>query len=246
MRLQVLISTYGRAGIERTAALRLPEVKEAGYLVGWQRGGDRGPVPQELIRLDMIVVESETRGLAVNRNMLLRRAEAPLLKISDDDVELTAGELRDLVQAFDNNPDADILLSRYRSSEGDKPYPRHSFLLQDAPKGYWPSSIEINIRKDRVGLLFDTRFGLNSGHYICGEDDAYIADALRSGLIIRYVPVTVGAHDGLSTGRRLSPLDRRFLLTKAAILRRLHPYSWPLRLGVHILRSLTTSRRKTP
>ena len=116
MRLQVLISTYGRAGIERIAALRLPEVKETGYLVGWQRGGDRGPVPQELIRPDMIVVESETRGLAVNRNMLLRRAEAPLLKISDDDVELTAGELRDLVQAFDNNPDADILLSRYRSS----------------------------------------------------------------------------------------------------------------------------------
>ena len=75
MRLQVLISTYGRAGIDRTAALRLPEVKEAGYLVGWQRGGDNGPVPQALIRPDMIVVESDTRGLAANRNMLLRRAE---------------------------------------------------------------------------------------------------------------------------------------------------------------------------
>ena len=237
----MLISTYGRAGIDRTAALRLPEVKEAGYLVGWQRGGDNGPVPQALIRPDMIVVESDTRGLAANRNMLLRRAEAPLLKISDDDVEL-----RDLIQAFDDNPDADILLSRYRSSAGDRPYPPHSFLLQDAPKGYWPASIEINIRKDRVPLLFDTRFGLNSGHYICGEDDAYIVDALRSGLIIRYVPVTVGTHHGLSTGQRLSPLDRRFLLTKAAILRRLHPYSWPLRLGAHIFRSLTTSRRKTP
>ena len=72
----MLISTYGRAGIDRTAALRLPEVKEAGYLVGWQRGGDNGPVPQALIRPDMIVVESDTRGLAANRNMLLRRAPA--------------------------------------------------------------------------------------------------------------------------------------------------------------------------
>ena len=76
MRLQVLISTYGRAGIDRTAALRLPEVKEAGYLVGWQRGGDNGPVPQALIRPDMIVVESDTRGLAANRNMLLIRRQS--------------------------------------------------------------------------------------------------------------------------------------------------------------------------
>lgn len=245
MRLQVLIAAFGRDGIERAEALRLPAVDEVGYLIGWQRDGDTRPVPAGLKRHDITVIESDTRGVAVNRNILLRHAEAPLLKFSDDDVELTAAELCGLISAFDSHPEADILLTRYRSPWRETPVPRHSFLMHDAPKGYWPSAVEINIRKDRVPLLFDTRFGPNSGHYICGEDDAYIVDAIRRGLTIRYVPLFVGMHPGQSTGQRLHPLDRRFLLTKAAILRRLYSLSWPLRFGAHILRSVTTSHRRT-
>lgn len=228
----------------RAAGLDLPETDGVGYLIGWQRAGCGMDIPPQLRRPDIDVIATDTIGVAANRNILLDHASAPYLKFSDDDVTLTAQDLTDLIKAFDDYPDADILLTRFRSPTRTPSAPASTFVIQDAPRGYWPTAIEINIRRSKVALRFDTRFGPNSSHYPYGEDDTYIVDAIRSGLTVRYVPVMVGRHEHPSTGERLHPLDRSFLTTKAAVLRRLHPRSWPLRLGAHIVRSLPVLFKK--
>lgn len=236
--LQVLIAAYGRDGIIRAASLDLPATDGVGYIIGWQRAGCVMDIPPQLRRPDIDVIATDTIGLAANRNILLDHASAPYLKFSDDDVTLTEQDLTDLIKAFDNYPDADILLTRFGSPTRTPSAPANTFVIQDAPRGYWPSAIEINIRRSKVALRFDTRFGLNSSRYPYGEDDIYIVDAIRSGLTVRYVPVMVGRHEHLSSGERIHPLDRKFLATKTAVLRRLHPFSWPLHIMAHIIRSL--------
>ena len=72
-------------------------------------------IPPQLRRPDIDVIATDTIGLAANRNILLDHASAPYLKFSDDDVTLTAQDLTDLIKAFDNYPDADILLTRFGS-----------------------------------------------------------------------------------------------------------------------------------
>ena len=100
--LQVMICTYGRDGLRRIASSQHPEVEGIEYLVSVQHDPDDDiyPIPKELDRVDFRLFPTPTRGLSVNRNMALSLASAPILLISDDDVEYTKNGLRSVIDAF--------------------------------------------------------------------------------------------------------------------------------------------------
>lgn len=243
MQLQVLICTFGRNGIERVASGKHPEVPGVQYLVSWQacEGLD---VPEALMRRDFVIHRTATTGLSKNRNDALAHATAPLLLISDDDVDYTAEGLTGVINSFEANPNADLLVFRFDCNKGNKFYPDYSFSLSHPPKGYYTSSIEIALRRNSLtnhNIWFNENFGIGA-IFPSGEEDILIKDCLNAGMTGHFVPLTIARHDADTTSHKNLSLPTR-PQTRGAIFLHLHPKSWSLRMIVHAIREIRLWRK---
>lgn len=236
--LEVLISTFGREGIERICRSKHPRVAGVRWLVSWQLPDGDCPIPPKLAaRDDFKIIKHATRGLSVNRNRALAEASAPLLLIADDDLFYRPEELEHVIDMFRLNPQADILTFRFRCSNATKNYPSRSFDLSRPPRGYYVSSVEIALRRAAIigsGVRFNEAFGVGA-RFIAGEEDIFIHDALKSGLRGRFIPLTICTHPDITTSTKLAK-DPKRIETLGAVHRLIHPGSWPLRMIVHSLR----------
>lgn len=242
--LQVMICTCGADGIERVSKGRHPRMPETEYLVSWQTDGST-PLPAELERPDMKIFRTATKGLSVNRNHALGKATAPLLLISDDDVDYTEEMLRHVIEAFGKNPDCDVLAFKYESAGGvKKSYPEESFPLTDPPKGYYVSSIEIAMRREAIQgkIWFNEWFGIGA-LFPAGEEDVFLHDCKASGIRGRYIPATIARHDSDTTSGRNRKLPEHARI-KGAVFSHTHPGDWPLRMAVNAIREARLWIRK--
>lgn len=236
-RLDVMICTIGREGIRRVAAGKHPRMAGVRYIVAWQLPDGDEELPQKLRRNDFTVVVTETRGLSRNRNVALAHATAPLLLISDDDVDYTEEGLHRVIDSFRANSDCDILTFRYISANAPKRYPPMGCDLRRPAKGYYPTSFEIAMRRESLppDLRFDENFGIGAT-FPSGEEDLFLHDALSRGLRCHFIPSDICRHDGDTTADRLrrSP---SLIEAKGAIVPLLYPGSWPLRMLLLAVRS---------
>lgn len=233
----MLVAVYGLDGIRRLARSARPPVDGVRYVVNVQGVEAGTKLPDELVRPDMLVRFTDSIGVSRNRNELLDRAEAPLVLMSDDDLDYTPEGLQGVLAAFARYPDADILTFRH---SGDDPatvtFPTEGFDLRQAPKGYFVTCFDIAMRRNEAtkGLRFDERFSIGTP-FPHGEEDIFMADARRKRLTARYVPLTVSHHPGMTTYPRLRTTPR-YIRGKGAVFVRTRPYSWPLRMMAHGLR----------
>lgn len=243
IQLQVLICTFGRDGIERVASGKHPEVAGVQYLVSWQ-ASDGIDVPEALLRHDFTIHCTDTTGLSKNRNNALAHADAPLLLISDDDVDYTAEGLTGIINSFEANLDAGLLVFRFDCNKGNKSYPDYSFSLSRPPKGYYTTSIEIALRRDSLAnhnIWFNENFGIGAT-FPSGEEDILVKDCLEAGLTGLFIPKTIARHDADTTSHKNRSLPSR-PQTRGAIFLHLHPKSWPLRMIVHAFREMRLWRK---
>jgi glycosyltransferase involved in cell wall biosynthesis len=145
-------------------------------------------------------------GICRSRNRALQRAQGSLLLITDDDVELLGGFSDTIVEAFDNNPEADIITFQCLNEHGDK---RKNY----SAASFWHnlrtlmrvSSVEIAIRREslkRKSLFFDNRFGIGS-LIPTGGETVFLGDAHKLGFKILYLPLPIVKHPDASSGRAL-------------------------------------------
>lgn len=241
IRLEVLICTLGTEGIGRVARASHPRVGGVRYIVSWQlpdmMQGTVPEVPDTLAgRADFTILPHDSRGLSVNRNYALAHASAPLVLISDDDVDYTAEGLSAVIREFDERPDHDLLAFRFASAGFPKTYPPSGFDLRHPARGYYVTSFEIGIRLgERTSRLrFNEHFGIGAD-FGSGEESLLVDSALREGLRCAYVPVVICSHDGSTTACRDADSED-FVAAKGAVVSRLHPLGWPLRMLAHMWR----------
>lgn len=238
LQLDVLVAVYGLEGIRRLAQSRRPAVDGVRYVVNVQGVKPDTALPPELIREDMAVTFSESMGLSRNRNELLDFAEAPLVMISDDDLDYSADGLRGVIAAFEQWPQSHILTFRHSGEDTAwMTFPDESFNLWHPPiKGFFVTSFDIAMRRCEAtaALRFDCRYGIGA-QFPQGEEDVFLADARRDCLTARYIPLTVTHHPGVTTYPRLRA-TKGYLRAKGAVFVRTRPFSWPLRMLTHALR----------
>lgn len=237
IRLQVLICTIGQEGIMRVCNSHLPEVEGVEYLVTWQQPNEPISVPQKLaLRDDVKVLINQSEGLSRNRNMALQAATAEYLLIGDDDVGYLAEGLTSVIEAFDELPGADVICGRYVSrGKHVKTYPLDVIEAKHSPKGWYPSSIEIAIRRKGVGgsTPFNENFGAGSRTlFQSGEEAVWLADVRSKGGTVMLVPIDFGTHDAVSTGER-DGASLSFVMTHGAVMSYIHPRTWMLRMLTH-------------
>lgn len=242
IKLQVLICTYGADGIDRVALGKHPKTDGVEYLVSWQ-ASEGVAVPDAIQREDFKIYRTNTKGLSKNRNHALSKATAPLLLISDDDVDYTPEGLNAVMDSFGQNPGMDILTFKYDSSASSKQYPSRTFTLDFPPKGYFTSSIEMAFRRDALQgkIWFNESFGIGAT-FPSGEEDIFIKDCLNSGLKGRFLPCIIARHDEETTSGRNLKLPSR-PQTKGAVFLHLHPKDWFLRMIRHAIKEIPQWRK---
>ena len=212
--LDILVCTISDR-LPRISGMILPERPGVSYKVSVQHTCPETDIiiPVELkSRPDVTVALLEGQGLSRNRNNALRMANADICLIADDDNIYTPEFLNNITEAWKKNSDADILTFQAETSDG--------FLLHPYPAPY-VCSVEITFRRKSIlckGLKFDERFGLGSPFLCAGEEDVFMADAQRSGLIIRYIPQVIVRTNGTTTSSGFI-IDSKVQISKGATFR---------------------------
>lgn len=224
-KLEVLVCTFGAAGLRRCIACEWPHVEGVRYLVCVQNPGNEDILPPagELHdRGDTLVLFFDDRGLSANRNHALDAASAPYLAIMDDDLKLDASGLELLIREFESNPDVD-LITTYADIDEDSPrrLPPAGHDLNKPWPFYWPVSFEIAVRRsalERSGVRFSPLAGIGAPRLGAGEENLFVHHLLKAGLKGRYSGIRIGHHDHPTTTVRAA-LDPATVRAKGAVMR---------------------------
>ena len=240
-KLQVQIVAFGQEGIERVASHNHPVVSGVRWLVSLQMPtGEEPNIPESILsREDFDIIVHHDRGVSLNRNHALDYpSDAPYVLFGDDDVDYHEHGLKDLIEAFESNPSADIICCRYTSNgEYIKNYGSGIFSIRKPPKGWYIATFEVAFRRNfSPRVRFNENISIGAKHLICGEDSLWFRDMLHAGAQGLGMPIDLCEHNGPTTSERHNR-DSRLYFAKGAISTREHPVTWAPRLLARGLRA---------
>lgn len=139
-------------------------------------------------------ISTPEKGLSRSRNKLIENATGDICIIGDDDVEYFDGYLDIIEGAYEKYADADIIIFRFTNEKGKETRLRYtedvSVTMQNISKF---ASVEITFKSESIKkseISFNNNIGLGTD-FPSGEENAFLADALRAGLKIYHVPQTI-------------------------------------------------------
>lgn len=245
VQLEIAICTFGNEGLRRFAMTDPPRVAGISYTVHLQiPDPDTSPqIPDEIAHRDDIAISlHRTQGIAVNRNHAIDESNAPVILITDDDLKFASDAFAHIIEDFRSHSDSDIIAYQVHCPDAPKYYPSCEFTINRSkiPKNYFCTASEIALRPERVRgkLRFNEYFGFNT-LFRGGEDDIFLADAVKNGFIWTFIPRTIAIHPESSTGRKPDP-HYSLVSTKGAVTAYMHPILWPLRM---IVRAFKETRK---
>lgn len=134
------------------------------------------------------------RGVGRNRNNALMRADAEYVLFADEDIVYDDGYEESVLKAFEENPQADILMFNVSAVESRRTYENRKVRrVRWYNCGRYPT-YAMGARLDslrRANVWFSLLFG-GGAKYSNGEDSLFIHDCLKKGLKIWSVPVGIG------------------------------------------------------
>ncbi|MCI2049857.1 MAG: glycosyltransferase family 2 protein [Lachnospiraceae bacterium] len=134
------------------------------------------------------------RGVGLNRNNALMRADCDVCVFADEDIVYDDDYAEKVAQEFERDPKADILMFNVEATAGRRTYEnaRHR-RVRWYNYGRYPTysmcARTESLRKANV--WFSMLFG-GGAKYSSGEDTLFLHDCLQKGLVIKAVPVSIG------------------------------------------------------
>jgi len=176
------------------------------------------------------VINSTEIGLSRSRNLAIAEAEKKICLLTDDDVVYFPDFEKEIVKAFEKNPDSSIITFNHKRIGLEKPN-------NTSQKGYVHTaksilkvcSIEIAFQLEDIkksAIYFDEDFGLGS-FFETAEEYLFLRKALRQDLKSYYCPAVIVSHPLLSSGK-LEGSDE-LLFAKAALFYKINgrlAYLW--------------------
>lgn len=194
MVIDILICTLGE-GIFKVPSMILPPNGQVTYTISHQLGmtGTESHANTRKYdysalfngRNDIRIYPLEGTGLSRNRNNAILNSAGDICVIADDDNHYTNEYIQNIIDAWNDNPDAGIITFQAVTEYGS---PLHQY---PAP---WTCSVEITFRRSAIldkGLTFDERFGIGGTMFCAGEEEIFMHDARNAGLKCLYIPKTI-------------------------------------------------------
>jgi len=141
------------------------------------------------------IITLDERGVGLSRNNALMRSTADIAVFGDEDIEYVDGYKDMILAAFDNSPQADMILFNVPSRNLNRPtytirspgrVRRYNCLKYGAVK----MAIRVESFK-RENIYFSLLFG-GGAKYSSGEDSLFIYNAIKSGLKVFACPKIIG------------------------------------------------------
>lgn len=223
MTLDLAIATHGHEGIRKVEKMLLPPQDGVRYVVSWQEHGGT-PLPEYVRRRDDVEVwRLEKKGLSNNRNNAIAHCRADIVLIADDDLIYYADSFQRVIKVFESDGNLDLATFRVNFRQA-KSYPEDGCRLGvPLPKGYFVTSMEIAFRRESTfGLSFNPLLGLGAPALHCGEEEMYLLDAIKRGLVCRHVAEYICHHPTDTTGCRATP---GILMGQGYVIRRYYNMS---------------------
>ncbi len=136
------------------------------------------------------------RGVGLNRNNTLMRADGDIVLFADDDVVYNDDYVEKVEAFYKENPNADVAIFNFETSRGDEP-------LQDIVtkterinkvKARKYGTFCVSARRDslrKANIYFHLLFG-GGAKYSCGEDTIFLQDCFKAGLKVYTCKETLG------------------------------------------------------
>lgn len=184
--------------------------------------------PDNLLHSDfgnVEVINSFEKGLSNSRNLALKNASKELVILTDDDVVFQPGFEDCLLKAFNSNPTHDGFRFQFLNGKGNlaKKYPKQ---FEDALSDLEilnSSSVELVFKRKSIvdsKVQFDINFGIGA-QFPMGEEAVFVADVIKKGLKIGFIPEILVAHSHPSTGHKMDIYSLYFI--QSAVFYRIFP-----------------------
>jgi glycosyltransferase involved in cell wall biosynthesis len=215
MRLELLVATLNnRIEHFKEISKKYPELKVT--LI------NQSAEPLQIDSEQFTVKSFQEVGLSKSRNRALESASGDVCVVCDEDVDFTADFQATIAKAYEALPDADLISFQIITPEGEpyKTYKKKTF-AHNKVSILRVSSIEVTFKRKSIEkhqLTFDERFGLGS-EIKGGEENIFLADALRKGLKLYSFPGPIVIHPKESSNKTI---DSDFFFTKGAIMKRIN------------------------
>ena len=139
------------------------------------------------------------RGVGLNRNNSLMRADADVCLFADDDVVYYDDYAEKIEKAFEELPDADVIVFNFKITRGTGKY--HDAVTKSrrvGKKGVTSYSTPLiafrTLRVKYANVVFHRMFG-GGTEFSCGEDTIFLQDCIKSGLRVYTCASTLGTID---------------------------------------------------
>lgn len=137
------------------------------------------------------------RGVGLSRNTALMRATADICLFADDDVSYVSNYEQIIIEEFQKNPTADIIVFNVPSTNKDprqKDYIASKWKKLNYFNCFRHGTFRIAVKRDVIlknNIFFTLLFG-GGAKYSAGEDSLFLADCIRKGLLVYESPTVIG------------------------------------------------------
>ncbi len=179
---------------------------------------------------------SSTRGVGINRNLILMQANAEFCVFADDDMTFLDGYEKTVSDWFSRIPDADMIVFNLQGGKKERKKTKSVQRINWFNYGKFGTA-RLAFRTESVrfsGVMFHTLFG-GGCRYSCGEDTLFIHDCLKKGLKIVAVPDAIASIvDGNSSWFR--GYSDKFFYDKGVLYALLNPHTAHLTAVYHCVK----------
>ncbi len=142
------------------------------------------------------MVTTDQRGVGRNRNLALIYARGDILLFADDDMVYYDGYAERVCQAFEEYPDADVMVFEIDFEKQGEIYARRSHKTGKLPvwKSWKYGAAVAAVRRasiDKANIWFHTQFG-GGCKYSSGEDSLFLIDCYKKGLTVYSYSYCIG------------------------------------------------------
>lgn len=150
-------------------------------------------IPQDISDLTKKFISYKGKGLSKSRNKAIENSFADICALADDDMYYEKDYEEKIIEAYQKYKKADIIafIVEYEDKSKEKKVQKEGkigFL-----RSMKISSVQITFKRLSIcnkDISFNENFGAGEKYYF-GEENIFLADCLRKGLKIYYVPVKI-------------------------------------------------------
>lgn len=190
-RLQVLVATMRQSDFSLFRKMNLQS-----DAIFANQNGENSFAVEEIDGHRVTMISTDTVGVGVNRNIALLAADAEILLFADDDTVYYDGYAEAVLRAFDQQPDADLMVFGIDFTKNDAVYKRRS--ATEGRKRPWRAlrygAGVLAVKRTsllRANVSFSVLFG-GGCIYSSGEDSLFLVECLRRGLKLYGDPFVLG------------------------------------------------------